>query len=137
MTTYKISKDNWATYENFNSMGEAENWTLIKLGNGYIIEISPEQFSPMTPEERLWNDREFGKYLIGLFLIDNRLIEPSVTPVESLELMKKFEFIEKLANLGDIKSVQILLGGIQTDNRIFTQERKDRYFSIINGYLQN
>ena len=75
--------------------------------------------------------------LIDMFLLDNRLIVPHVTPSESLNLLSEFDNIEKLARLGDIKSVSILMNGVQTDNRIFTQKRKDKYLSLINGYLQN
>jgi hypothetical protein len=137
MTTYKISKDNWSTYKNFNSTIEAEAWTLITLGDGYSVEVSPEQIPPISPEQKLYEDIQFGLSLIDLFLLDNRLITPSVTPVESLTLLSEFNNIEKLARLGDIKSVSIFMNGVKTDNRIFTQERKDKYIQMINGYIQN
>ena len=136
MITYKISKGAWATYQLFNDILEAEQWTLTNLGEDYLVEISPDvQIEPITPEERLNNDIRFGLSLIDLFLLDNRLITPSVTPVESLTLLSEFNNIEKLARLGDIKSVSILMNGVQTDNRIFTQERKDKYLSLIVGHL--
>lgn len=136
MITYKISKGAWATYQLFNDILEGEQWTLTNLGEGYLVEISPDvQIEPITPEERLNNDIQFGLSLIDLFLLDNRLITPSVTPVESLTLLSEFSNIEKLARLGDIKSVSILMNGIQVDNRIFTQERKDKYIQMINGYI--
>ena len=72
-----------------------------------------------------------------MFLLDNRLIVPHVTPTESLNLLSEFNNIEKLARLGDIKSVSILMNGVQTDNRIFTQERKDKYMTLIDAQLQN
>jgi hypothetical protein len=100
--------------------------------------LSPDvQIPPLLPEEKLLNDKNFGAMLIEMFLLDNRLITPSVTPSESLQLLSEFSNIEKLASLGDIKSVSILLNGIQTDTRLFTQERKDKYMSMINSYLQN
>lgn len=138
MTTYKISKGNWATYKLFNDIVEAEQWTLTNLGNDYIVEVSPDiQITPPTPEERLQADLRFGMMLIDMFLLDNRLITPHVTPTESLNLLSEFDNIEKLARLGDIKSVSILINGVQTDNRIFTQDRKDKYMSMINSHLQN
>jgi hypothetical protein len=138
MITYKISKDSWATYQNFNSLQEAQDWTLLNLGPGYTVEISPDtQIAPISPEEKLFNDKNFGVMLIEMFLLDNRLVTPSITPVESLNILSEFDNIEKLASLGDIKSVQILLGGVQTDVRIFTQERKDKYLNMISSYLQN
>jgi hypothetical protein len=135
MVTYKISKENWATYQLFNSLIEAEQWTLTNLGTGYIVEISPDvQLEPKSPQEKLDEDINFGKMLIEMFLLDNRLIVPSVTPVESLELLNKFQNVEILASLGDIKSVKAILYNISVDNRLFTQERKDKYLSLINGY---
>ena len=138
MNTYKIFKDSWATYQNFNSLQEAQDWTLLTLGDGYDVILSPDmQITPPTPEERLQQDIQFGLSLIDVFLLDNRLITPPVTPVESLNILSEFDNIEKLSRLGDIKSVQILLGGMQTDIRIFTQDRKDKYLNMISSYLQN
>ena len=91
----------------------------------------------ITPEEKLSSDMNFGEMLIEMFLLDNRLIVPHVTPSESLNLLSEFDNIEKLARLGDIKSVSILMNGVQTDNRIFTQERKDKYMTMIDAQLQN
>lgn len=137
MTTYKILKDNWSTLQNFNTLQDCEDWVANTLGDGYTITISDVQIPPLTPEEKLSSDINFGAMLIDMFLLDNRLIVPHVTPTESLNLLSEFNNIEKLARLGDIKSVSILMNGVQTDNRIFTQERKDKYLSLINGYLQN
>ena len=138
MITYKISKASWSTYQLFNDILEAEQWTLTNLGTGYTVEVSPDiQITPLTPEEKLSSDINFGAMLIDMFLLDNRLIVPHVTPTESLNLLSEFNNIEKLARLGDIKSVSILMNGVQTDNRIFTQERKDKYMTLIDAQLQN
>jgi adenine-specific DNA methylase len=83
----------------------------------------------------LKNDIDFGSKLIETFLVDNRLITPSVTEQESVSLLNQFNSIERLAKLGDIKSTKILLEQTQTDVRIFTQERKDKYLNQINNYL--
>ena len=135
MITYKISKGSWSKYQLFNDIVEAEQWTLTNLGEGYSVEVSTDvQIQPLTPEEKLSSDINFGAMLIDMFLLDNRLIVPHVTPTESLNLLSEFEKIEKLARLGDIKSISILMNGVQTDNRIFTQERKDKYLSLIAAY---
>ena len=89
----------------------------------------------LTQKEKLQIDIEFGESLIESFLLENRLITPVVTPTESLELLTQFNNIEKLARLGDIKSVKILLSGINVDNRLFTQDRKDNYMELINKHL--
>jgi len=135
MTTYKISKDYWSILKNFNTLQECEDWVLSTFGTGYTITISDTPLIPPTPEEILQSDLQFGNYLIDEFLLDNRLITPAVTPSESLQLLSEFDNIEKLARLGDIKSVSILLNGIQTDVRLFTQERKDKYINEINSHL--
>lgn len=135
MTTYKISKNDWATYLLFNTLEDAELWTLSNLGEGYIVEISPDiQIELPTKEEKLKADIDFGNVLIEMFLLDNRLIEPEVTPYESLELLNKFDSIQKLASLGDIKSTKVLLNNTSVDDRLFTQERKDKYMNLINNY---
>jgi hypothetical protein len=133
--TYKVSKLNWSTLVNFNSYEECENWVLEKLGVGYTIIVSPEQIPELTAEEKFKSDKQFGIQLIDMFLIDNRLITPSVTSTESLQLLNQFQTIEKLSSLGDIKSVQVLLNQIVVDDRLFTQERKDKYMGMINSYL--
>ena len=135
MTTYKISKENWSTLQNFNSLQECEIWVSEVLGEDYTIIVSPEELLPLTPEEKLNFDIQYGLYLIEEFLIDNRNITPSVTPTESLQLLSQFDNIEKLARFGDLVSVSILLQNIQVDTRLFTQERKDKYISQLNSYL--
>ncbi len=139
MQTYKITDaDNpfWGLYKNFVSLQDAQTYTNT-LGSTFSVELaSPEyQIPEPTLEEKLKNDIEFGNQLIDIFLLDNRLITPSVTSVESLQLLNQFQDIEKLASLGDIKSVQVLLNQVNIDNRLFTQERKDKYMGMINSYL--
>jgi hypothetical protein len=139
MQTYKITDtDNpfWGLYKNFVSLQDAQTYTNT-LGSTFSVELaSPEyQIPEPTPEEKLKYDIEFGNQLIDIFLLDNRLITPSVTPSESLQLLNQFQAIEKLASLGDIKSVQVLLNQVIIDDRLFTQERKDKYMGMINSYL--
>jgi hypothetical protein len=139
MMTYKITNtDNpyWAAFKNFQNLQDAETYTN-NLGNTFSVELaSPEYQIPQpTPEEKLKNDIDFGSQLINEFLLDNRLITPSVTEQESVLLLNQFNSIERLAKLGDIKSTKILLEQTQTDVRIFTQERKDKYLTQINNYL--
>jgi hypothetical protein len=139
MMTYKITNtDNpyWAAFKNFQNLQDAETYTN-NLGNTFSVELaSPEYQIPQpTPEEKLKNDIDFGSKLIETFLLDNRLITPSVTEQESVFLLNQFNSIERLAKLGDIKSTKILLEQTQTDVRIFTQERKDKYLTQINNYL--
>jgi hypothetical protein len=135
MTTYKISKENWRTLQNFNNLQECEIWVSEVLGDGYTIIVSPEVLLPLTIEEKLNFDIQYGLYLIEEFLIDNRNITPSVTPTESIELSIRFERIEKLLRLGDLKTSKYLIQQMVVDDRIFTQERKDKYINQLTSYL--
>jgi hypothetical protein len=138
MQTYKITDTdnvNWTLLRNFDNLQSAQLFAK-NLGNNYNADISDEQIPSITLEQKLQNDIKFGNELIKTFLLDNRYIEPVVTPNESLELLSKFNDIQKLASLGDIKSVQILLNSIQTDLRLFTIERKEKYTLIISNYLE-
>lgn len=138
MQTYKITDTNnvsWILLRNFDNLQSAQLFAE-NLGNNYSAEISDEQIPSITLEQKLQNDIKFGNELIKTFLLDNRYIEPTVTPNESLELLNKFNDIQKLASLGDIKSVQILLNSIQTDLRLFTIERKEKYILMISNYLE-
>lgn len=139
MKTYKATNGTITYSNNFVDLESAEVAFSSLINQGYIVSLADinEQIPPITPEQRLESDLQFGNQLVKEFLKDNRLITPIVTPSESLQLLSEFNNIEKLANLGDIKSVSILLNGIQTDPRLFTQERKDKYMSMINSYLQN
>jgi hypothetical protein len=135
MITYKISKGDWSTYKNFNTIIEAQDWTYTNLGVDYLVDFSNDLIlEPPSKEDILRMDKDFGARLIDMFLIDNRLIEPTITPSESLQILENFSVIEKLASLGDITSVKLLLSGVQTDTRLFTQERKDKYLNLINSY---
>lgn len=135
MTTYKISKENWSTLQNFNNLQECEIWVSEVLGDGYTIIVSSEELFPLTPQEKLNFDIQYGLYLIEEFLIDNRNITPHMTPTESLQLLSQFDNIEKLARLGSLSAVLVLLQNIQVDARLFTQERKDKYISQLNSYI--
>lgn len=138
MQTYKITDTNnvsWTLLRNFDNLQSAQLFAE-NLGNTYSAKISDEQIPSITLEQKLQNDIKFGNELIKTFLLDNRYIEPTVTPNESLKLLNKFNDIQKLASLGDIKSVQILLNSIQTDLRLFTIERKEKYILMISNYLE-
>ena len=141
MQTYKITdtnNPNWAAYKNFNTLQDAQVFTN-NLGLTFSVELaSPEyQIPELTSEQKLQNDIKFGNQLIEMFLLDNRLITPIVTPSESIQLLTQFETTEKLARLGDIISVKTLLENMTTDPRLFTDERKNKYLLIINNYINS
>lgn len=139
MPTYKAQQDQFTYLNNFSDLQAAETYYDSVLTGDYSLSLASdsEQIIPITLEEKLKLDKEFGNYLIDLFLLDNRLITPAVTPAESLQLLSQFEIIEKLANLGDIKSVNILLQNIQTDIRLFTDDRKTKYLELIENHINS
>lgn len=139
MTTYKITNTqnpNWYLLRNFTSLQDVQDY-IISLGDTYSAIIADEQLLSLTPIQKLQFDIIFGYQLIELFLLDNRLITPIVTPTESIQLLTQFETTEKLARLGDIKSVKTLLENMKTDPRLFTDERKTKYLVMINNHINS
>ena len=135
MKTYKIYKDQNSIFNNFNTLEEAEAWALENYDNTWAVELASEnqQITPLTIERRLPLDIDFGYQIIGEFLKDNRLY--GYIPIQdSINLLNKFSDIEKLCRLGAIKDVQTLMQAVIVDD-IFTQERKDKYLSMITEYL--
>jgi hypothetical protein len=135
MKTYKIYKDQNSIFNNFNTLEEAETWALENYDNTWAVELASEnqQITPLTIERRLPLDIDFGYQIIGEFLKDNRLY--GYIPIQdSINLLNKFSDIEKLCRLGAIKDVQTLMQAVIVDD-IFTQERKDKYLSMITEYL--
>jgi hypothetical protein len=136
MQTYKIYKDYWACFKNFNSIEDAQIYA-DSLGLGYIAELAlPEDQIPiLTPAQRLVFDIDFGTQLINTFLEDNRIFG-YISIQDSIILLNKFNDIEKLCRLGAIRDVEVLMQNVIIDN-IFTQERKDKYLQMIVDYLNS
>ena len=135
MKTYRIYKNLDSIFHNFNSLEEAQQWVLENYDNTWSVVLASDnqQITPITPENRLPFDIDFGNELINLFLLDNRQYG-YISVEDSIALLSKFSDIEKLCKLGAIRDVQLLMQSITVD-LIFTQERKDKYMSMINEYL--
>lgn len=120
----------------FEKENQANTFLQDKNNQVEIYDITPiEVLEPQRDLENLLkNNLKFGENLIKTFLLDNYNLPQSFTAEQSAILMRKFEVIIKLCQLGDIRSVLQLLPTIEVDN-IFTQERKDKYIEIINNYL--
>jgi len=130
MNYYKISKDNWSLTKRFDTLAEAQAFA-DSLGTGYTVEyVGP--YTPPTQVERLPYDMGFCSNLITIFLEDNRSV--GTTQDQRNTLMAKFELILQFAQVGDIATINATLPSIATDE-IFTQERKDKYMSMITDYL--
>jgi hypothetical protein len=135
MTTFKIEKDLITYFKNFNTLQDAETYTLEVLGVGWTVTVSEEQITPLTPQQQLESDIFFGKNMIQQFLIDNR--ELGVIPVsEQLIQLDKFKDINTLLGVGALKASYDLITITSTD-QYFTQQRKDKYLNEISNYLLN
>ena len=137
MPTYKIYKGLNSLYNNFDSLELAEQWTLENYDNTWTVVLASdnEQIVPLTIEDRLPFDIEFGHQLINEFLKDNRAYG-YISIEDSINLLNKFNDIEKLSRLGAIKDVELLMQNVTTD-QIFTEARKLKYLQMITDYLNN
>jgi hypothetical protein len=130
MDYYKTSKGNWSVVQKYDTQKEAQE-VADSLGKGYIVEyLYP--YVPPTLQERLRTDLDFGNQLIYIFVEDNRIAAISTTQSESLLL--KFRDILGFAQTGAITSIATYLPSIPID-KVFTQERKDKYIRLIADYL--
>jgi len=135
MTTFKIEKDLITYFKNFNTLQDAETYTLEVLGIGWTVTVSVEQIMSLTPQQQLESDIFFGKNMIQQFLIDNR--ELGTIPVsDQLIQLDKFKDINTLLGVGAIKASYDLIT-ITTTDQYFTQQRKDKYLNEISNYLLN
>jgi hypothetical protein len=135
MKTYKIYKGLDSVFHNFNSLAEAEQFVIDNYDNTWSVVLASdsEQITPLTIEDRLPFDIDFGHQIINEFLLDNRL-HGYISIQDSINLLNKFSDIEKLSRLGAIKDVEILMQNVIVDD-IFTQARKDKYLAMITEYL--
>lgn len=130
MNYYNIYKDNYSVIKLFDSLEQAQLFA-DSLGTGYTA-VFYSEYIPISIEERLLLDLEFGNDLIQIFVYDNRVME--ITPEQSEAVLLKFRDILAFAQTGAITSIQTYLPLIPTDE-VFTQERKDKYIQMINDYL--
>jgi len=137
MNTYKISKGSWSEYKNFESLEAAQSYAS-GLGQGYTVALSDEKIEDEDASARVQSQFDFGISLIKLFRVDNAQYEKDndtiITPSETLTLMSKFGSVISLCQVGAIKEVAEFLPSLEVDV-IFTQERKDKYQTLINNYL--
>jgi hypothetical protein len=130
MDYYKISKGNFSVTQKYNIEAEAQA-VADDLGIGYIVTyLYP--YVPPTLQERLQMDLDFGNHLVFTFVEDNRI--QAITTTQSEALLVKFRDILAFAQTGAITSIATYLPNISVDD-VFTQERKDKYITMINNYL--
>ena len=130
MNYYKITKGTYSVLKRFDTLEEAQDFADT-LGDGYTAEFYAP-YVPLTLQERLDSDLEFGQHLIYVFVEDNRIME--ITSEQSEEVLVKFRDILAFAQTGAVTSIQTYLPLIPVDD-VFTQERKDKYIQMISDYL--
>lgn len=134
MIKYRLLTDNG--YIEFSELQLLQNYCNENSIENPNYEEITEETNDSDLISKLYKDIDFGNCLINTFLEDNRLMPVAFTLEETKVMLSKFEKIEKLARLGDIKTVKVLIFITETDP-IFTQERKDKYLLMINNYLDN
>ena len=130
MDYYKIYKDQWSLIKQFATLEDAQAFADT-LGTGYTAEFY-KAYTPPTIQQRLSMDLDFGSHIIYIFVEDNRVMD--ITPEQSEAVLVKFRDILAFAQTGAITSIDNYLPLIPTDD-VFTQERKDKYISMITDYL--
>jgi hypothetical protein len=131
MDYYKIFKGLWSLIKQFANLDAAEAFAA-GLGTGYTAEFYKE-YTPPTIQERLQSDLDFGAHLIYIFVEDNRIM--GITSEQSETVLVKFRDVLAFAQTGAITSIQTYLPLIPTDE-VYTQERKNKYITMINNYLE-
>lgn len=130
MNYYKIFKGNWETIQKFATIEDAQAYAN-SLGEGYSVEFYAP-YIPLTIQERLDKDLQFGQELVYVFVEDNRIMD--ITPTQSEAVLQKFRDILAFAQTGAITSINTYLPAIPVDE-VFTQDRKDKYITMISDYL--
>jgi len=130
MNYYKIIKGTYSVIKRFDTLGQAQAFADT-LGDGYTAEFYAP-YTPISIQERLNLDLDFGQALVFVFVEDNRIM--GITSTQSEATLIKFRDILGFAQTGAITSIATYLPNIVIDE-VFTQERKDKYIIMINDYL--
>jgi len=130
MNYYKITKGTYSVLKRFDTLAKAQAFADT-LGDGYTAEFYAP-YVPLTLQERLDLDLEFGQHLIYVFVEDNRIM--AITSAQSEGVLVKFRDILSFAQTGAITSIATYLPLISVDD-VFTRERKDKYVQMITNYL--
>ena len=130
MNYYKITKGTYSVLKRFDTLEEAQAFADT-IGVGYSAEFYAP-YVPITLQERLNSDLQFGQELIYVFVEDNRIM--AITSAQSEAALVKFRDILAFAQTGAITSIATYMPAIPIDD-VFTQERKDKYIQMISDYL--
>lgn len=96
--------------------------------DAYIQSITPIQNNVRLVEQ----DIELGQSVILEYLRENKLLD--ITTEQSLGQFQKFSPVKAMLEVGALGAARDLLIGVEIDS-IFTQERKEKYLTMLNGFL--
>jgi len=140
MQTYKISKGGWSTLQLFNDLTEAQAWADAR-GPGHTAVLAPdnEQIIQPTAEEiaaaKFERDVDFGHQLIGMFLIENRMLGP-YTQQQTRDQKTKFKEVLENLQLGAMDNALNELNDLTVDE-FLTLERKNKYITLLTDYINS
>lgn len=143
---YKITnteQPNWSGFKSYNSLAEAQLAVSAYGPTFSVVEADAvdqihEKPTEQKIKERIQERKAFGQALEDLFLYDNAMYFATrgtpVTKAESKSLRTKTKDAWENAKVGSLEVCLEELQDIVVDT-IFTQERKDKYITMINNYL--
>lgn len=97
-----------------------------------IIEI--EDPTPIVQEKTLEERLFFCENLRMEFLKDNDALPFELDPQTSIAMLQGFALIEQACLNGSVNTLKFLVEQ-STINAIYTQERKNKYLTLINNFL--
>jgi len=121
---FKNISDSDSLPEGFDEIWTNEQW---------LIYVSDESNTDLSIEQIYSKDIKFSKLLLDEFLLDSR-DDPNVTTSISLQLLQKFGEVGSLLQFYDVKGAYLVIPSIEVD-AFFTQERKDKYISMIEQHI--
>jgi hypothetical protein len=93
-----------------------------------------------TDLEKLQSRQAFGTELLNEYLVDNdKIASERGTPFtieETAQQAQKFQLVMGILPLGSLKQVLAVIQNTATDT-IFTQERKDKYITKLNVFINS
>lgn len=99
--------------------------------DNYIAQLQASQPpAPIDFKQIVINRIEKGKEVITEYLADNASI--NLTFDQSLTQLQKFQVVKAFLEVGNLEDSIILIQNTEVDE-VFTQERKDKYLTMLNG----
>ena len=133
MTKFRLKKGN--TSHDFKELTGPGSVEQFKNLHPDWADVVPEPYEELPTPEPAKDELQIvkeniakGEAMILDYLADNRRLR--LTNEQSLQQLAKFQVIKALLQVGDLSSAKALLSVTEVDE-IFTQERKDKYLSML------